>query len=181
MTPLPPLAGRSLMLRRPKAEDVADRLALGRSPEIVRMYGRDPAMSSPLTETEVHDSLNQLAQHPHGWAIEHDGRFLGVVRLDAISAHDQRATLAIGISDPAKLGMGLGREAVCLVLHHAFDALGLHRIGLRVIAYNERAIRCYRACGFSEEGREREAAFVAGEWHDDIMMGVLSREFAGLR
>ena len=135
MTPPPMLAGRSVALRHPKAEDVADWLALGRSPEIVRMHGGDPATSFPLTETEVQNSLNQLAEHPHAWAIEHDGRFLGAVRLDAVNAQDRRATLAIGLSNPAKLGMGLGREA----------------------------------------------AFVAGEWHDDVMMGVLSREFGGSR
>ena len=74
--------------------------------------------------------------------------------------------------------MGLGRQAVRLVLAHAFGPLGLHRVGLRVIAFNTRAIRCYRACGFIEEGREREAAQVGGAWHDDIIMGVLAQEFA---
>lgn len=74
--------------------------------------------------------------------------------------------------------MGLGRETVRLILAHAFGALGLHRVSLRVVAYNTRAIRCYLACGFVEEGREREAALVGGERHDDIMMGILSREVA---
>jgi len=56
--------------------------------------------------------------------------------------------------------------------------MSLHRVSLRVLAYNVRAIRCYSACGFVEEGREREAAFVGGEWHDDVMMGLLAHEFA---
>ena len=64
---------------------------------------------------------------------------------------------------------GIGREAIQLVLHHAFEVL--HRVGLRVISYNERAIRAYKACGFVEEGREREAAFVSGAWHDDVIIG----------
>lgn len=74
--------------------------------------------------------------------------------------------------------MGLGREAVRLVLAHAFGPLGLHRVGLRVMAFNTRAIRCNRACGFIEEGREREAALVGDAWYDDMMMGVLAQEFA---
>jgi RimJ/RimL family protein N-acetyltransferase len=32
-------------------------------------------------------------------------------------------------------------------------------------------------CGFQVEGREREAARVDGRWQDDIIMGVLEREF----
>ena len=30
--------------------------------------------------------------------------------------------------------------------------------------------------GFVEEGREREAAYVGGAWHDDLIMGVLEHE-----
>ncbi len=46
-----------------------------------------------------------------------------------------------------------------------------------VLASNGRAIACYHKCGFREEGREREAAWVNGAWQDDIIMGVLDREF----
>jgi RimJ/RimL family protein N-acetyltransferase len=55
--------------------------------------------------------------------------------------------------------------------------LRLHRIGIRVLAYNTRAIRAYEKCGFTIEGREREAAFVNGVWHDDMMMGLLETDF----
>jgi RimJ/RimL family protein N-acetyltransferase len=46
-----------------------------------------------------------------------------------------------------------------------------------VLASNARAIACYRKCGFIKEGREREAAFVGGVWQDDLIMGLLDREF----
>ncbi|MNW10242.1 Spermidine N(1)-acetyltransferase [compost metagenome] len=62
---------------------------------------------------------------------------------------------------------------------HAFGELGLHRVSLRVLAFNERAIASYRKSGFSIEGREREAALIDGAWHDDIMMGILAHEFSG--
>ena len=55
--------------------------------------------------------------------------------------------------------------------------MDLHRISLRVIDYNERAIRCYKSVGFVEEGRERETAFIQGRWRDDLIMGLLDREF----
>jgi RimJ/RimL family protein N-acetyltransferase len=38
-----------------------------------------------------------------------------------------------------------------------FGVLGLHRIELRVLATNRRAIDCYLACGFRKEGVRREA------------------------
>lgn len=87
--------------------------------------------------------------------------------------------MAIAIYDPQQLGKGSGSEAIRLLLRHAFTELNLHRIGVRVLAYNERAIRAYQTCGFIDEGRERETAFVDGVWHDGLMMGILSREFQG--
>jgi [ribosomal protein S5]-alanine N-acetyltransferase len=177
MTASPTLSGKSVTLRAPKSEDVADRLALGRAPEVVRMFGGDPDALPPLTEAAAQRWVDGLAAHPRAWVVEHAGRLLGEIRLDDLDQHDRRARLAVGLYDPAKLGIGLGREAIRLVLEYAFGELGLHRISLRVVAYNVRAIRCYSACGFIEEGREREAAHVAGEWHDDVIMGLLSREF----
>ena len=64
---------------------------------------------------------------------------------------------------------------------YAFNVLKLHRLSVRVLEYNARAIRAYRKCGFVVEGREREAAFVDGVWHDDIMMGLLSNEYAEIQ
>jgi RimJ/RimL family protein N-acetyltransferase len=91
---------------------------------------------------------------------------------------DRRASFAIGIHSPNWLGKGIGTDATRMVLKFAFSTLKLHRISLRVIAYNSRAIRSYEKSGFVIEGREREAGFVDGEWHDDIMMGILDREFS---
>ncbi len=142
------------------------------------MFGTDPATLPPLTADGAAHWVEDLSRHSHAWVVEHDGRLLGEARLDALDAHDRRARLAVGLYDPALIGMGLGREVVRLVLAHAFGPLGLHRVSLRVIDYNTRAIRCYRACGFVVEGRERDAARVGGSWHDDLMMGVLAHEFA---
>lgn len=99
--------------------------------------------------------------------------------MDGLDYHDGRARLASGLYDLSQLGKGLGREVIKLILSHAFETLQLHRVDLRVLAYNERAIRCYRACGFIEEGRERESARVGDVWHDDIIMGVLAQEYQG--
>ncbi len=53
----------------------------------------------------------------------------------------------------------------------------LHRISVRVVEYNARALRACQKCGFVIEGREREAALVDGAWYDDVMKGLLDREY----
>jgi RimJ/RimL family protein N-acetyltransferase len=44
---------------------------------------------------------------------------------------------------------------VRLLLEFAFRYRNARKVTLGVSAENERAIRCYRACGFVEEGRAR--------------------------
>ena len=164
-------------LDRPSAEDVPARQALGFSAEIRRMYGADPATVPEMSPALAKAWFDALAEHPCAWVIRRDGRLVGQARLDDIDHADGRARLAIGLLSEEELGRGLGRAAVRLVLEHAFGVLGLNRVDLRVLAYNTRAIRCYAACGFVEEGRERQAARVAGEWHDDVIMGILRSEY----
>ena len=75
-------------------------------------------------------------------------------------------------------GRGLGREVTRLVVSWGFERLGLHRIQLEVLAGNTRAISCYLACGFRQEGVRREAELYPDGWKDFILMGQLRSEHA---
>ncbi|HET7769765.1 MAG TPA: phosphotransferase, partial [Chloroflexota bacterium] len=55
-----------------------------------------------------------------------------------------------------------------------------HRVGLRVLDSNPRAIRAYEKCGFVREGHERETVFMDGAWRGDVIMGCLDRDFWAL-
>lgn len=172
---LPELTSDRIILRRPIPQDVEVRLALGQHREIVEAYGGtfDPAL--PFTRSHAEVAVRFIEQQECAWVID-AGRFIGHIRFHSLVRPDERAALAIGIDDPAYLGRGYGSEAIRLALTHAFSS-GLHRVSLRVLASNARAIACYRKCGFREEGREREAARVNGVWQDDIIMGLLHSEF----
>jgi RimJ/RimL family protein N-acetyltransferase len=176
---LPTLTGEHVTLRPPRPEDAEARYRLGSDPEIARMYGASRCDVRPMTLDGAARWVQGLMSRDHVWVIETD-RLIGHIRLDRVDLNDRRASLAIGIEDPAQLGRGLGSEAIRLVQGYAFQTLALHRLSIRVVAYNLRAIRAYEKCGFVIEGREREAAFVDGAWHDDVMMGMLDREYASL-
>lgn len=164
-------------LRRPCEADIDARFALGTNADIARMFGVSRDNVRPFTRDAAEKWVRNFDLHPHAWIIEAEGSLIGEIRLDRVDLQDRRASMAIGIYDTAFLGRGFGSKAIKLVLGHAFGALQLHRISVRVLAYNHRAIRAYEKCGFVTEGRERETAFVDGHWHDDIMMGVLAHEF----
>jgi RimJ/RimL family protein N-acetyltransferase len=174
---LPVLRGHRVTLRRAHDNDVEALLRLGRDAEIHRMYGASRGDLRPLTKDAAQRWVQQLLDHDFAWVIESDG-VIGHIRLDRLDPRDRRASLAVSIEDRAKLGIGLGTEAMRLVINYAFSVLKLHRLSVRVIKYNTRAIRAYEKCGFVIEGTEREAAFVDGTWHDDVIMGLLDRDYA---
>jgi len=165
-----------LRLRAPQPGDAEARFALGRDPAIMRMYGADPQTLPAWTMAKAQAWVDRVTAAECAWIIEHKGRLIGAVRLHSHDAADHRAQLAIGIEDPASLGRGIGRRVIGHVLDYAFRGAGLHRIGLRVLAMNVRAIKCYAACGFRHEGIERQSAKVGDAWHDDILMGILAEE-----
>lgn len=143
------------------------------------MYGGAPG-GQQLTRLQAESWYQQLVDTPHSWVIEIDGRAVGDARLHSIREQDSRANLAIGIEDPTLLGRGYGTEAIKLLLGYAFGPMRLNRIGVRVLEYNSRALRAYEKCGFVVEGRERQAARVDDRWYDDIMLGLLAREWREL-
>jgi RimJ/RimL family protein N-acetyltransferase len=171
------LRSERITLRKVRDGDIADRQALGRHPDVLHGFGVELTVFEPITTEEAAIWVSKISNHSHAWIIEYENKLIGEIRLDNIDPQDRRASLAIGIYDPNLLGKGLGRESIKLCLRHAFDEIGLNRVSARVLAWNSRAIRCYEKCGFKQEGREREAAFMAGKWEDDLIMGVLAREF----
>ena len=182
--PTPVLRGTRAVLRPFKKSDIEARVRLGQDADINRMFGGVPTWSGvrELTEEAAHAWYDRVTTdgNPLHWAIDGDEGFIGTARLHGLDEHDRRARYAIGILDSSLLGRGLGQDVTLSVLRYAFGDLGLHRVDLRVLAFNERAIGCYRRCGFIEEGRERESVRIGDEWHDDVIMGVLAGEISSL-
>jgi RimJ/RimL family protein N-acetyltransferase len=179
--PLPVLRTAHLTLRQPIASDIADRFTMGRDTEIYRLLGADTRTLPALTEEQAKAWVETIASHPAAFVIEHQGRAIGETLLDNFVEADRRASLIIGILDPTALGKGLGTEAIRAMAEFAFDTLGLHKLSTRVLAFNTRAIRAYERIGFVREGLERESALIGGTWHDDVIVGLLKRDFDALR
>lgn len=106
-----------------------------------------------------------------------DGEYSGSAGLMHIDPRNHSAEAGIVIGRPEDWGRGLGTEAMLTLLRHAFEEMNLHRVHLRIYAFNERGLRSYTKIGFVEEGRQREALYRHGAWHDVVTMGILQHEF----
>ncbi len=88
------------------------------------------------------------------------------------SSSARQGFIRFGFFDPERLGRGFGTEVTAVVVQYAFGSLGLQRLDLAVLEFNERAIRCYKRCGFREVGRASEVVVIDGEPHHDVLMEI---------
>lgn len=105
---------------------------------------------------------------------------LGLVTLAGIDWVHRSCVFHIQVA-PESQGCGVGRFALEEMLLHAFDDLGMNRVGLHVLASNVRARALYRDAGFVEEGVVRQAVYKEGCFVDMIAMGLLSEEWRAQR
>ena len=168
----PQLAGERVLLRPAVITDLEARRLLGRHAEISRMFGAAHPSSGPMSSVAAEAWFERLgAPGTIEWIVEVEGAFLGTARLHSFRGAET-ARYAVGFFDPARLGKGLGTEVTTLVVEYAFVSLGLKRIDLAVLEFNERAIRCYLRCGFREVRRSPGAAIVDDKQYDDVLMEI---------
>lgn len=181
---VPVLRGQTIILRSPEPRDVEARRRHGYSAEYQRMVGSDHPQNGPMTLDAAQRWHRQRIAEPTCWIMEpagndasRPGDAIGHARLHSMDITNRRARYVIGIFAPNAWGQGYGSEATRLVLGYAFETLHLHRVDLCVLAFNQRAIRSYRKCGFVQEGVEREGAWLNGRWESDVWMSILEDEY----
>ncbi|MGH9125242.1 MAG: GNAT family N-acetyltransferase [Acidimicrobiales bacterium] len=168
----PRLTGECVILRPAVAADRPARQRLGRHAEIAKMFGAARPSSGPMSAEAAAAWFERLGGSGSvEWVVEADGAFLGTARLHSFGGDGAR--YAVRFDDPDRLGRGFGTEVTNMVVEYAFATLGLQRIDLAVLEFNERAIRCYTRCGFVQIGRAANAAVVDGTPYDDILMALV--------
>lgn len=101
---------------------------------------------------------------------------IGNCGFHVIDWRSRSAELGIFIGDKSYWNQGYGIEATRVLTDYGFNTLNMHRIYLRVFAFNQRAIHIYEKIGFVHEGRLRQAHYHAGEYTDVLWMGIFRSE-----
>lgn len=173
--------GNLVRLRPAEAEDVPLFVRWLSNPEL-RYYVTIRYMSEALEkrwfEGMVTSTSGAAPARLH-FVIEtlDDAHPIGIVGLEDINWRDRNAEFGIIVGEPDFWGRGYGSDALRTILDVGFRWFNLHRIFLHVVAENARAIRSYEKCGFTHEGRLRDAVFIDGAYHDLLLMGILACEF----
>ena len=121
--------------------------------------------------TRGQDGAAEFAAEAGGALIGRGGLF----HVDPLARH---AEVGLAIL-PEHQGKGYGTDVLRVLVDYGFRSRNLRRIHLQTLASNAAALRCYSAAGFVEEGRQREHAWVEGQYEDIVLMAVLRSEWSG--
>ena len=166
-------------LRRHVPENLAAFERWYSDPEVARLTRYQ---DGPMRREEVERFFHLRVVGPDSLALAvhvlETGRLIGTCAISQLDGDNGSAMYHITIGELDAWGQGYGTEATRLMLDHAFEGLGLHRISLSVFEFNQRAIRSYVSCGFTVEGRARESIWREGRWWDELMMSILASEWS---
>jgi len=160
-----------ITLARATARDISFIMACERRPGYERLVGRWPEEqhATTMVGTDFIYLIGTAGSEPGGFVILHD-RFLGFpnLYLKRIAVHDA--------------DRGFGSALLDAVTDWVFGNTETHRFWLEVVEANARAAHVYRALGWREEGRAREA-FVEpdGSRGSYIQMSLLRPEWQARR
>ena len=171
--------GDKAVLREYSWDDQMEMRQWATDPETTKWLGQ--GYLRPQTYEQTQSYLRSVLEGNAGginYAIADPAtdRYVGQINLFKIDSQARHAEMAIVLC-PDSQKRGIGKEAVSLLLRSAFDTWNLNRVYLHVDANNTRAISCYLACGFREEGRLRADRYWDGSYHDTLCMGILRSEW----
>lgn len=174
------IAGDRVLLRAWERDDVRAAWEAEQTADATGQRLRDwhePPASLAEMEAEFDANISEPNVTRISLIIEAEGRPIGDINFFDIDERNRRAMVGLGIWRAEDRGKGYGTDALRAFLRWGFRHLNLHRVELGVSPANDAALRVYRRLGFTEEGRRRESHYDDGRYSDEIIMGLLRREF----
>lgn len=171
--------GEKVRLREYRREDLETKLRYINDPEVERLLVSEVPYPETLAEEEKWFESISAYKDTYRFAIEalDGGKYIGECGVCGVDWKNSSAGISIFIGDRGYWGKGYGSDAVKILISFIFNEMNMNKIRLNVYSFNERAMRCYKKCGFKVEGVLREEIYRGGKYYDTIAMGLLRREY----
>ncbi|WP_030677370.1 GNAT family N-acetyltransferase [Streptomyces sp. NRRL B-1347] len=104
------------------------------------------------------------------------GTLIGDAVLWNIDNHNRSAHIGLELL-PSARGKGYGTDVVAVLCHYGFVVRGLQRLQIETLSDNAAMLRSAERNGFVREGVLRSSAWVMGEFIDEVLLGLLARDW----
>lgn len=171
------LVGERIFLRPFGRDDLPYIQKWSNDAELRKLIGEVAPMSRADTEKWYRELL---ADKDRVWfviVLKKGDRVIGEAGLLRMFRPWRNTDMTIIIGEKDARGKGYGKEAGHLLLNHAFDHFGFHRVSVGVVGFNKNAIRFWKNLGFKKEGVKRDEYFCDNKYSDFVLMSILENEF----
>ena len=111
------------------------------------------------------------------YGYTYSSSFIGILRSDKWDRVNRSVRIGIDIAKEHR-GQGYGTEAFGAFIDYLFKQQNMNRLWFLVAEENKIAQKLYKKLGFKEEGKQREALFRDGKYHDYLMFSLLEGEWS---
>ena len=171
------LRGELVNLRAVDRPDAGHLYRWLNNPDVMRYWGL-PSSTPSLTEVqrEIEGWLDQEGQlgRPACLIIETlEAAPIGLVSFGEYKRGSRSTEISLLIGETNWWSRGIGTDVLQTVVSAAFDDWNLRRLWARSEAFNERAQRLFKRCGFVHEATLRDASYFEGAYHHVLVFGLL--------
>lgn len=177
MKMLPTLEAAHVILRPLDADDADIMHDIFQSPEVRRLTGSQQEVTLEQVRVWYASLQDKDDRADFGIILKDSGELIGEAVLNQIDSVNRLANFRILLDAERYAGRGYGTEATSMAVRFGFEQLNLNRIELGVYAFNAKAKRVYEKVGFVQEGVRREVLWRDGQAYDEVIMGLLRRDF----
>ena len=180
---LPTLVAPRVQLRWLESRDLDGLHAVHTGAEATRFHqqgGWAQCDDAAILLEAIHRGFEIGTLFQWGIALRGDDQLIGTCSLHDVDHGQGRAEIGFALARE-HWGRRYAREALTVLLDHAFGVMDLRRIEADVDPRNQASLHTLEALGFRREGYLRQRWQVAGEVQDSVLMGLLASDWQASR
>jgi RimJ/RimL family protein N-acetyltransferase len=179
---LPVLSGKRVTLRELRASDAPSLFAMLTTEEVSRFISPPPTTVNGF-ERFIAWTIRQRSAGTYAcFAVTLKGSdtAIGIFQLRELDPGFGTAEWGFAIGSPF-WGTGVFKEGAELMVHFAFETVGVHRLEARAAVRNGRGNGALRKIGAVQEGVLRKAFLKDGEYLDQVLWTILDEDWDATR
>jgi RimJ/RimL family protein N-acetyltransferase len=175
---LPVLAGTGFTLRELRLEDAASLLAMLTTEEVSRFISPPPTTVEGFERFILWAQRERQAGNYACFAVVPAGMTTAIGIFQVRSLEPGFGTAEWGFAlGSAFWGTGVFVDGARLILDFAFDVIGARRLEARAAVANGRGNGALRKLGAVQEGVLRRSFLRHGQYHDQVLWGILAEDW----
>ncbi len=172
------MKGEKVFLRELEPDDLERLYQWENDPETWRVSGTTAPFSRHLLKSYI-ESVGDIftdGQLRTMICLQENERAVGTIDLFDHDPVNQRAGVGLLVAEKEDRGKGYAKDALRVMMEHAFERLMLHQLYCNIAVSNEASLKLFQNAGFIKVGRKKDWIRRPDRWEDEYLLQCLARE-----